>query len=253
MVAEAVQNDVCCSSASDADQAGVSERDDFVLDSLTAFDLVDGPKCGHFPVGRHATERVQLADKGQRNGMVDEIIATDAAAMQGQQVTVEAADNGDEIAGILDNRGEIGSSCRIRFGEKSSHSDLQHIHSCQPRPERFRDTGLTPIRPGQLPTDRTRGVGVVAQINRLQHSFLERRGIVEGPQRRLQTLDHPPRSLNLRWLLLAKTSQSNLLNQRMQRLDVVELLQPFPIRRQNLITVFAVYQCGENRCQIPAG
>ena len=33
--------------------------------------------------------------------MIDEIIATNAAAMQGQQMAVEAADNCGQIAGIL--------------------------------------------------------------------------------------------------------------------------------------------------------
>jgi hypothetical protein len=34
--------------------------------------------------------------------VVDEVIATDTAAMQGQQMPMKAADNGHEIAGILD-------------------------------------------------------------------------------------------------------------------------------------------------------
>ena len=34
--------------------------------------------------------------------MVDEVVTTDAAAMQGEQVTMKTANNSDEIAGILD-------------------------------------------------------------------------------------------------------------------------------------------------------
>ena len=45
---------------------------------------------------------VTLADEGQRNRVIDEIISTNAAAMQGQQMAVETPDNGDQIAGVLD-------------------------------------------------------------------------------------------------------------------------------------------------------
>ena len=34
--------------------------------------------------------------------MVDEVVATDPAAMQGKQMTMETANNGHQIAGILD-------------------------------------------------------------------------------------------------------------------------------------------------------
>jgi len=34
--------------------------------------------------------------------MIIQVVATDAAAMQGDQVAMEAADNSDEVAGILD-------------------------------------------------------------------------------------------------------------------------------------------------------
>jgi hypothetical protein len=34
--------------------------------------------------------------------MVDEVVTADPAAMQGDQMPVEAADNGHEIAGVLD-------------------------------------------------------------------------------------------------------------------------------------------------------
>ena len=57
--------------------------------------------------------------------MIDEIIATNAAAMQGQQMAVEAADNCGQIAGILycisissslllDGIGSIGNCGSIR-------------------------------------------------------------------------------------------------------------------------------------------
>ena len=99
--AEAVQNDVSDIRSLAVGQAGVSEWDHFVLDALALHDLVNGTKCGHFPFERHATERVQLAREGQRDGMIDDVIATDPAAMQSQQMTMKAANHGDKIAGVL--------------------------------------------------------------------------------------------------------------------------------------------------------
>ena len=66
---------------------------------------------------------------------------------------------------------------------------------------------------------------------------------MEGPQRCLQAFDHPARSLDGWWLLLPKTALGDFLNQRMQRLDVVELLQRLPVRVKNRITIFSVDQC----------
>ena len=82
-----------------------SKRDDFVLDCLALLNAVNGTESGHLPVERHSTQAVQLADEGQRDRMVDEVIAADAAAMEGEQMPVKAADNGDEIYGILDGVG----------------------------------------------------------------------------------------------------------------------------------------------------
>ena len=45
---------------------------------------------------------------------------------------------------------------------------------------------------------------------------------------------------------LPKTALGNLLNQRVQLLDFVELLPLLPIRGQNRITIFTVDQCGED-------
>lgn len=125
--AEAVQHNLCCSAASvpfkRVSQRGITSYS--IAPPLS--DLVDGSQCGQLTVGRHATERVQLADKAQGNRVVDEVIATDTAAMQGQQVTVKAADNGHQIAGILygipcrsgphlDGISTIGDSISIRHG-----------------------------------------------------------------------------------------------------------------------------------------
>ena len=65
------------------------------------FDLVDGTECSHFPVGRHATERVELAREGQRDGVIDDVVTTDPASMSSRQVTMKAVNHGDEIAGVL--------------------------------------------------------------------------------------------------------------------------------------------------------
>jgi len=62
------------------------------------------------------------------------------------------------------------------------------------------------------------------RLTAFKNGFLKRLGIVERPQRRFQALDHPARSLDGGRLLLAKTPLGDLLNQRMQRLDGVELL-----------------------------
>lgn len=59
--------------------------------------------------------------------MVDEVVTTDAVAMQCEQMTVETADNGYQIAGILhggtirsglllDGIGTIGDGGSIRYG-----------------------------------------------------------------------------------------------------------------------------------------
>ena len=37
--------------------------------------------------------------------MIDEVVTADAAAMEGEQMPVKAADNGDEIHGVLDGVG----------------------------------------------------------------------------------------------------------------------------------------------------
>jgi len=40
--------------------------------------------------------------------MIDEVVTADSAAMEGEQVSVEAADNGDEVHGVLD---AVGVGC----------------------------------------------------------------------------------------------------------------------------------------------
>lgn len=64
-------------------QVGVSKRDHLVLDCIALFDLVNGTKCSQLTVSRHPTQRVDFAHKTQCNGVVDEVIAADAPAMQG--------------------------------------------------------------------------------------------------------------------------------------------------------------------------
>jgi hypothetical protein len=102
----------------------LSERDDFVLDLLALLDPVNRPECGTFPIKRHAAERVQFRHERQRNRMVDEIVAADPAAIQGQQVAMEAADDGREVAGVLYG---IGVGCGVllnRIGSVGDGHDL---------------------------------------------------------------------------------------------------------------------------------
>jgi len=54
-------------------------------------------------VSRHATERVELADERQRDGMVGDVVTADTAAMHCEQMTMKAADNSNEIACILNS------------------------------------------------------------------------------------------------------------------------------------------------------
>jgi hypothetical protein len=53
------------------------------------------------------------------------------------------------------------------------------------------------------------------------------------------------RSPDSRRLLLSKTSPSDLVDQRVKRLEVVELTERLPVGGKNLVTVFALYQGGD--------
>jgi hypothetical protein len=85
-----------------------SKRDDFVLNHFASFNPVNGAERRNLPVERHAARAVQLADEGERDRMVDEVVAADPAAMNGEQMPMEGADNGDEIYSVLDG---IGVGC----------------------------------------------------------------------------------------------------------------------------------------------
>ena len=52
---------------------------------------------------------------------------------------------------------------------------------------------------------------------------------------------------------MAKASLDDLLNQRVQRLVVVQELQSLPVRRKDRIPVLTTDEGGEDRRQIPAG
>ena len=65
----------------------------------------------------------------------------------------------------------------------------------------------------------------------------------------LQALDDPARPLDGWRLLPSITPLGDLQDQRVQRLDAVEVLQRLPARGKNLITIFAVDQCGERHRQ----
>lgn len=59
--------------------------------------------------------------------MIDDVIATDAAAMQCEQVTMESADNSDRIAGIL-NGVRIGCGLLLdRIGTIGDGGSIRHF------------------------------------------------------------------------------------------------------------------------------
>ena len=82
-----------------------SERDDLILSRFALLDAVDGIKCRHLAVERHAAQAVELAGEGQRDWVVDEIVAANSVTMEGEQVVVETADDGDEVTGVLNGVG----------------------------------------------------------------------------------------------------------------------------------------------------
>jgi hypothetical protein len=82
-----------------------SQWDHLVLDRSTSFEPVNGAESRHLPVERHSTQAVQLAREGERDWMVDEVVTADAAAMQGEQMSVKTSDNGNEITSVLDGAG----------------------------------------------------------------------------------------------------------------------------------------------------
>jgi hypothetical protein len=73
---------------------------------------------------------------------------------------------------------------------------------CEPCPPGLPDPPLPVERAGELPVDRPRRVGVVAEIDRAQHPVVERFAPIERPQSRLERLDHVPGASD-RWRLLA--------------------------------------------------
>lgn len=79
----------------------VSDGNDLVLGRLTSSNLVNGSQSSEFPARRHATQGIQLARECQGNGMIDEVVAKDARTMKGEQMPMEAADDGHEIHRIL--------------------------------------------------------------------------------------------------------------------------------------------------------
>lgn len=70
--------------------------------------MVYGVECRHLSIEGHPAKHGELADEGQRERMIDEVVAGEAAAMQSQQVAMKAADNGDQVAGVLDGIGVRG-------------------------------------------------------------------------------------------------------------------------------------------------
>jgi hypothetical protein len=77
------------------------KRDHFVLGVFPLLEPVDGSECRHFPFQCHPAQAVQFRHEGQTGGMIYQSIPTDPGTMQGEQVLVPTADDGDEIAGVL--------------------------------------------------------------------------------------------------------------------------------------------------------
>src|SRR5687768_9903429 len=83
--------------------------------------------------------------------------------------------------GPIDTRGGDLQNSRS-VAEEPREGAFQHVHAGQARSQRIGYARLAPIRSSQLPADRARGVGVVAQVDRPQDGLLECAGIVERPQ-----------------------------------------------------------------------
>jgi len=86
----------------------ISKRNDFVLDGLATLNVADGFECGHLSVEVHPTQAMKLADECQRDWVIVEIIARNASMSHGEQMSVETADNRDEIYAVLNNVGISG-------------------------------------------------------------------------------------------------------------------------------------------------
>ncbi len=91
-------------------------------------------KSVHLPVERHAAQAVQLAQEGERDRMVDEVIPGDAPAMKGEHVTVKTANDGNQIYGVLDG---IGVGCGLLLdgigtvGDRSSVGHRYQKSGCR--------------------------------------------------------------------------------------------------------------------------
>ena len=91
------------------------ERDHLVFGRLTMLELVDSVEGGHFPFTCHAAQAVELAEKGERRWMIDEIVPADPRTGHRHQVSVPTPDNGDHVAGSLDFVGVSGSGAFTSF------------------------------------------------------------------------------------------------------------------------------------------
>jgi hypothetical protein len=104
----------------------VSKRDDLVAHRLALLNVVYGPQCCHFPLIGHAAQAVQLADEGQGDGMVDKVVAKDAAVAEGQQMAVKCPDDGNKVAAVLHRIGIIGGLLLDRIGTIGNGGSAWH-------------------------------------------------------------------------------------------------------------------------------
>lgn len=123
------------------------QRDHLILHRLPLLDPVDGAQRRHFSVGRHAAKAHELAEESQSEGVVDEVVAEDAASMKCQEVAVKCPYDGDDIAGILDGAGIAGGllldgiGSAGNGGSRRGHISLpcclivRRSHRCPPEPE----------------------------------------------------------------------------------------------------------------------
>jgi hypothetical protein len=68
---------------------------------LALLDPTNGTKSVKFSVERHSAERIEFAHEGESDRVIDQVIAADPAAMEGQQVAMKCSDDGDDIYAVL--------------------------------------------------------------------------------------------------------------------------------------------------------
>jgi hypothetical protein len=92
---------------------GPSDWNYFILNGLPILNAINGDQRRYFTAIGKPTKGIQLADEGDGDGMIVEIVATDAVIPHGDQVAMETSDDGDQIDAALYLGGVI---CGLFFG-----------------------------------------------------------------------------------------------------------------------------------------